>query len=89
MVGWTTSSDSFAIRNVSRFTEEVLPVYYKHHNLASLIRQLNIYSFKKVRHSDGENVYAHPHFIKGKSHLIKNILRKSREEKEDGAPVLK
>jgi hypothetical protein len=86
VVGWSTSSDSFVIRNVSRFTEEVLPAYYKHHNFASFIRQLNIYSFKKIRHSDGENVYAHPHFIRGKPHLIKHIVRKSREEKEETVP---
>jgi len=89
VVGWTSSSDSFVIRNVSRFTEEVLPAHYKHHNFASFIRQLNIYSFKKVRHSDGENAYAHPSFIKGRPNLIKNIVRKSREEKEESAPVLR
>lgn len=88
VVAWTSTGDSFLIRNVSRFTEEVLPAYYKHHNMASFIRQLNIYSFKKVRHADGENVYAHPHFIRGKPHLIKHILRKSREEKEATAPAL-
>jgi hypothetical protein len=87
VVGWTSSGDSFLIRNVSRFTEEVLPAYFKHHNMASFIRQLNIYSFKKVRHADGENVYVHPHFIRGKPHLIKHIVRKSREEKEPSTPA--
>jgi heat shock transcription factor, other eukaryote len=85
VVGWTTTNDSLIIRNVSRFSDEVLPVYFKHHNFASFIRQANIYSFKKIRHGDGDNVYAHDKFIRGKPHLLKDIVRKLRYGKEDAS----
>ena len=62
VVSWTTTRDSFIIKNITRFTEEVLPSYFKHHNFASFIRQLNMYGFKKIRHSEGDNVYMNEHF---------------------------
>lgn len=53
IVSWTSTKDSFIIKNVPTFTETILPLYFKHHNFASFIRQLNMYGFKKIRHSDG------------------------------------
>ena len=38
---------SFFIRNQAQFARELLPHYYKHNNMASFVRQLNMcnYSF--------------------------------------------
>ena len=54
---WTSTEDSFNIKDVNRFTDVVLPKYFKHSNFSSFIRQLNMYGFNKVRHEEGENVY--------------------------------
>ena len=50
-IGWTAEGDSFSIKSVSKFTEDVLPIYFKHKNFASFIRQLNMYGFRKIRHN--------------------------------------
>ena len=42
-----------------------------------------MYCFRKVRHFDGENVYQNDYFKKGAKHLLKNITRKVKEEKEE------
>lgn len=76
-VGWTSTKDSFSIKNVSKFTEEVLPEHFKHRNFASFIRQLHIYSFKKIRHLEGENVYMNVNFKAGCPYLLKRFKRKN------------
>lgn len=83
MISWTSTADSFNIKNVSRFTEEVLPRYFKHRNFSSFIRQLNMYGFRKAHHPDGENVYMHTHFKAGSRAQLRSISRKAREEKEE------
>lgn len=36
------SGDSFIIHNQAQFCRELLPLYYKHNNMASFVRQLNM-----------------------------------------------
>ena len=42
-----------------------------------------MYGFRKTRHSDGDNVYLHDHFKLGSKHLLKNIVRKVRDDREE------
>lgn len=42
------SGMSFIIVAQARFAREVLPLHYKHNNMASFIRQLNMCKYKKV-----------------------------------------
>jgi len=39
---WFQSGESFLIRDQARFSRELLPMYYKHNNMASFVRQLNM-----------------------------------------------
>jgi len=45
---WSSSGDSFVIKNVDHFAAYVLPKYFKHSNFSSFARQLNIYGFRKL-----------------------------------------
>lgn len=42
-----------------------------------------MYGFKKIRHPDGDNIYMNEHFKEGARHLLSNINRKIREDKEE------
>lgn len=56
-VNWTENQNGFNITNVSGFTQQVLPLYFKHQNFSSFVRQLNMYGFTKVRSKDGDHIY--------------------------------
>ena len=45
---WTGDGSSFRIRDQTQFAASLLPYYYKHSNMASFVRQLNMYGFHKV-----------------------------------------
>lgn len=50
IISWSTNGDnSFVISDTTVFSAQLLPKYFKHSNLSSFIRQLNIYvSFLKA-----------------------------------------
>ena len=62
---WTEDGSSFRIRDQSLFASSLLPYYYKHSNMASFVRQLNMYGFHKViaLHSGNLKVFLICEFI--------------------------
>ena len=47
-ISWTEDGCSFRIKDQTQFASSLLPYYYKHSNMASFVRQLNMYGFHKV-----------------------------------------
>lgn len=47
LIWWSPAEDSFLIRPTERFSK-ALSAYFKHTNIASFVRQLNMYGFQKV-----------------------------------------
>jgi hypothetical protein len=82
VVGWSHDGLSFIVSNAEKFAEHIIPRYFKHKNLASFVRQLNFYGFRKVKHSrntgpadDSIIEFKHPQFQKGKPELLGEIKR--------------
>ncbi|XP_077504150.1 heat shock factor protein 1-like isoform X6 [Amblyomma americanum] len=77
------NGQSFIIHNQTQFAKELLPLYFKHNNMASFIRQLNMYGFRKVTNidqglrSDREEIeFFHNFFVRGQECLLEFIKRK-------------
>ncbi|MGH0175571.1 UNVERIFIED_CONTAM: hypothetical protein FKN15_017701, partial [Acipenser sinensis] len=79
------SGNSFHVFDQGRFAKEVLPKYFKHNNMASFVRQLNMYGFRKVVHIEqgglvkpekDDTEFQHAYFIRGQELLLENIKRK-------------
>ncbi|XP_067211083.1 heat shock factor protein-like isoform X2 [Linepithema humile] len=89
LICWSPSGKSFFIRNQAQFAKELLPHYYKHNNMASFVRQLNMYGFHKkvsvelggLKCDKDEMEFAHLCFIKGAPELVERIKRKMTSTK--------
>ncbi|CDQ96938.1 unnamed protein product [Oncorhynchus mykiss] len=42
LICWSATGTSFHVFDQGRFAKEVLPKYFKHNNMASFVRQLNM-----------------------------------------------
>ncbi|XP_029489328.1 heat shock factor protein 4-like [Oncorhynchus nerka] len=76
---------SFHVFDQGRFAKEVLPKYFKHNNMASFVRQLNMYGFRKVVNIEQSGLvkperddteFQHLYFLQGHEHLLEHIKRK-------------
>ena len=81
-ISWQPDGLSFLIRDVQAVTQYVLPYYFKHNNIQSFVRQLNMYNFTKTRHDSNYREFRQPLFQRGKRHLLSMIKRKSQVPSE-------
>ncbi|KAM9665592.1 heat shock factor protein 2 isoform 3-T3 [Trichechus inunguis] len=91
-ITWSQNGQSFLVLDEQRFAKEILPKYFKHNNMASFVRQLNMYGFRKVVHidsgiikqeRDGPVEFQHPYFKQGQDDLLENIKRKVSSTKPE------
>ncbi|XP_032830357.2 heat shock factor protein 1 isoform X1 [Petromyzon marinus] len=85
LICWSPNGLSFHVFDQGHFAKEVLPKYFKHNNMASFVRQLNMYGFRKVvnieqggllKPEKDETEFQHPYFIRGQENLLEHIKRK-------------
>ncbi|XP_017504685.1 heat shock factor protein 4 isoform X7 [Manis javanica] len=85
LIRWSPSGTSFLVSDQSRFAKEVLPQYFKHSNMASFVRQLNMYGFRKVVSIEQGGLlrperdyveFQHPSFVRGREQLLERVRRK-------------
>jgi hypothetical protein len=78
-VSWSHDGTALVIKKPTDFAIKVLPLYFKHGNFSSFIRQLNMYKFKKSKNCEYDHIYTHQMFQQGRIDLLRNIQRKTSE----------
>ncbi|XP_040264923.1 heat shock factor protein 4 [Bufo bufo] len=85
LICWSVNGTSFHVFDQGRFAKEVLPKYFKHNNMASFVRQLNMYGFRKVVNIEqgglvkperDDTEFQHLYFLQGHEHMLEHIKRK-------------
>jgi len=80
VIDWNEEGTALMILKPKEFCSKVLPKYFKHSQLTSFVRQLNLYNFHKRRTLTTEHVYYHDMFQRGEKELLINIHRKSQDQ---------
>jgi len=75
IMSWTPNGESIVVHQPEAFAQQLLPLYFKHNNFSSFVRQLNTYGFNKV--DPDAWVFGHPDFKQGAKGTLHLIQRKS------------
>ncbi|ORZ31579.1 hypothetical protein BCR44DRAFT_126480, partial [Catenaria anguillulae PL171] len=86
LIHWSDAGTSFVVEHAEELAKSVLPKFFKHSNFSSFVRQLNMYSFRKVTHitqgsltgnsDDHRWEFSNDHFIRGLPDQLCFITRK-------------
>ncbi|KAF8405022.1 hypothetical protein HHK36_009918 [Tetracentron sinense] len=74
VISWNESGTTFVVWKPADFAKEFLPVYFKHNNFSSFVRQLNTYRFRKTVPNRWE--FANDFFRRGEIELLCKIHRR-------------
>eukprot|EP00903_Cladosiphon_okamuranus_P009566 g9108.t1 len=74
IVEWLPDGLAFRVKDIHRFSCEVLEKYFNHSKFTSFQRQLNLYQFKR-RKGAHAGAFHHPSFRRGQRHLLSKVRR--------------
>jgi len=75
IVSWQPHGRAFRVHNVEKFVEHILPKYFKHSQVTSFQRQLNLYCFRRLTTGVDKGSYYHESFLRGQPYRWREMRR--------------
>jgi len=75
IVSWLPHGRAFVIHDSGRFEQEVVKRFFKHSQISSFRRQLNLYGFLRLSNGRDTGAYYHQLFLRGKPVLSLRMIR--------------
>lgn len=85
---WSDDGETFVVKDLVVFERTIIPQFFKHSKFTSFVRQLNFYSFRKIKNADTIRIdpeleaatanywrFRHEYFRKDKPDLLTKIKR--------------
>ncbi|XP_063222258.1 heat shock factor protein-like isoform X3 [Bacillus rossius redtenbacheri] len=92
IISWSNQGRAFTVHDQATLAKELLPKYFKHGNVQSFVRQLNMYNFHKQVSltsalTEESPTFYHPCFLRDGPGLLVEIRRKvPRNSRVESAP---
>ena len=95
---WSEDGETFVVKDPTKFEQEIIPQFFKHSKFSSFVRQLNFYSFRKIKYADTIRLdpkleaetanfwrFRHENFQRGKPQLLTEIKRMTAAQSKAAA----
>jgi heat shock transcription factor 1 len=85
-IKWSEDGTKLIIVDTKAFESKVLPVYFKHSNFSSFVRQLNMYDFHKIKSGSNQWLYQHRLFVRDRKEQLSLIKKKRGDARQAVVP---
>ena len=78
-ISWQPHGLAFKIRKSNKFQDIILPIFFRHKNMKSFMRQLYYYGFQRITEGEDTDCYHHKLFVREEKSWAQGIARSTRK----------